>query len=820
MAAFIQKFFKSRKITPASSSAQSAEQKDTLEAKEARQDEQRNHQLSQLNSSPSEDLLEQLAIQGLTTEIRQEAAANLDDRERLQRVQKLAKGKDKSVYQAVRQKLQQLKEQEEQERKREETIQSLIRNATDQARSEDMKLYEARLQATLAQWNEVESHATADQVTRFLEAVHQCRERLKEQQARHDEELRQQEQQNQRRETLAVLKVTLDELKNHASGELPSLSSLDAMQKTQENRWLEATRDTQVSKEDQKSYEALMQSLRSCIAAVTRVGQHREEITELQTEADEESGQAEQSRKARELLTKIDWPASFPRPALLDPILALAGRPKAPQPEKSSEKEQKQLAETLRTTLGKLEAALEAKQLTESRQCFKTAQQQLKALDQRHSKPFQQKMQLLGGQLRELNDWQGFATEPKQVALCEQMEYLANQPMEPEAKAERIKELQNEWRMLGGSSDRALWTRFKQASDEAYEPCKAYFSAKSGLKQVNLEKRKAICAELQAFAESADWTTIDWKAAERIHQTARDEWKAAWPIEFRENRAVQKQFDELLKALEEQLNTERKKNEALKQQIVERAQALIDHEPLSEAMDQAKALQTEWKQVGITRHREDRKLWKAFRHACDEIFARRDAKRTEHERASREADEKAMQQLANSEQLDSHADIRQIREALDALAPLTDLPLSVAVKTRYNEEKSRLSKLMKTRKLADKLGHWQEWVLSRATGNLETEELPSSWRALADSIGTMEADELVIRAEILAGLSSPDAEQGRRMEIQVQRLAEGLGNTTAGSDLPEQLEALAAHWCLELPPENLNGELAQRLNKALDTLTA
>lgn len=44
-------------------------------------------------------------------------------------------------------------------------------------------------------------------------------------------------------------------------------------------------------------------------------------------------------------------------------------------------------------------------------------------------------------------------------------------------------------------------------------------------------------------------------------------------MEFRDNRPVQKRFDDLLKQLEAPLDTERKKNEALKQGIVERAEA-------------------------------------------------------------------------------------------------------------------------------------------------------------------------------------------------------------------------------------------------------
>ena len=127
-------------------------------------------------------------------------------------------------------------------------------------------------------------------------------------------------------------------------------------------------------------------------------------------------------------------------PALLDPIRQLAGKRKQPTPAKTEDQEkQKAIAADLEKSLTRLEAALEAKQLKESRQLLKTVQQQFKSLDRRHGKPFQARMQLLNGQMRELSDWLGFATEPKQIELCEQMEYLAEQPIEPEAKAERIR---------------------------------------------------------------------------------------------------------------------------------------------------------------------------------------------------------------------------------------------------------------------------------------------------------------------------------------------------------------------------------------------
>lgn len=818
MAAFIQKLFGRKKAAPKETQASQSPSPAQAEKTE-QQDELREKQLSQLTASPSKEDLESLATSGVTAEIRLSAAKAIDDKATLQRVQKVAKGKDKGVYQTVRQALQDIRKYEDEERKVEEAIATVVKNAQDQAKSDDTKLYQPRLDALLNQWSELEDKATESQAQDFLQAVHQCRERVEAINAEKARLAQEGEQKNQRTETLELLSQTLDELKRQSPEEEPSIASLDALQKTQENRWLEATRDTSVDKQEQKTYESLMLPLRSYIGALRRLSQNRDTIQALQNNEVEQStdnpDDAVERPSAREVLESIEWPADFPMPAALRDLKRIAGQPIPTAPETQDKAALKEQAKALETTLAKLEEALEAKQLKESKQLFKTAQRDIKQLDHRTAKPLQPRLQLLGGQLRELTDWQGFATRPKQIALCEQMEYLANQPIEPEAKAERIKELQNEWRDLGGSSDRDLWTRFKQASDQAYEPCKEYFSAKSGLKQANLETRKIIVEQLRTFVDNADWQSVDWKAAERIHQKARDEWKAAWPVEFRDNRPVQKEFDSLLKQLEEPLNQEREKNEALKQAIVEKAEALVEHEPLTEAMKQAKALQGDWKQIGITRHRVDRKLWQAFRSACDQIFARRDAAKTEQQALSREADEKANDLMGKVGDLNEATNPEELATMAGQLASLKSEPLSSSVKTVINQMHSALISKIDGLKNQEKIDQWRALVLARANGDLNSADLPQHWPKLAKDVEGLAPPELVIRSEIVAEIPSPAEDQSRRMEIQVQRLADGMGGNEPNQSALGKLETLIAGWCLLPESDTPNSEQADRLNRAL-----
>ncbi|MDV2080052.1 DUF349 domain-containing protein [Marinobacter xestospongiae] len=805
MAAFIQKLFKSRKQTTAPAPKAAVPE---AEPQPDRQDELRAEQQRQLSASPSMEQLEILASQGVTADIRRQAAQAIDSPDALQRLQKLAKGKDKAVFQIARQKLQDLRHSEEAEARLQIRIQELIQSARDQARSDDTKLFQARLEALQQQWQEVSPQASPQHNTDFLSAVQACRERADALKAEAAEQARHIDQARERADTLSLLEDTLSGLRQPGDPS-PSVASVDALQKTQENRWLEATRETSVDKAEQKRYESAMQALKAYLAAARRLSQKTADIEALTSREDGD----EQNDAIKALLNDIDWPTGFPRPEPIETLVAqLRARQPAPAPVPPAD-DQKALVKELKATLDTLEQALEADRLKDSRQLFKKAQQQHKALSQHNGRALNARLQLLGGRLRELNDWQGFATQPKQEALCEQMEYLAEQPIEPETKAERIRELQHEWRNLGGSSDRNLWTRFKQASDRAYEPCKAYFAAKSGLKQNNLQKREVICDELQVFVDNSDWQSVDWKAVDQILRTARNEWKAAWPVEFRDNRPVQKRFDDLIQRIETPLNEERGRNEALKQDIVDRAQALISHEPLRDAMDQAKALQTEWSNIGVTRHREDRKLWRAFRQACDDIFARREAQRNQQEQQSREAEDQLETLLTETAALDGLASEPALVEARNRLQTLQQSPLSKAMTERARSERDRLTVLLESAKLRARVEQWMDLV----SGDGEPEQ-KKDWQKRSSELQALSAQDIVIRAEILTETPSPDSDQAQRMEIQVQRLSEGLGGGSNSGSTSDQLESLVAAWCLAQASEQRTPELQQRLLQALKNL--
>ena len=823
MAAFLRRLFKSRTTqlkTPAPAVNKQPQQ--TEAAKSAKEDRGARiaKQLEAVQGMPAQKKLAELAIGGLTAEVRSRAASGLRDEALLHDVIRQAKGRDKGVFQIVRQTLQQLRDVQAAQNELEEKRQQLIQQAQDQARSEDTTLYEPRLDTLFKQWKSVETDASNEQITEFLSATHQCRERVRQMQQQH-------EKLDQRKQTLTLLGETLTQLKTDDTREPPTLTALDALLKTQHNRWLEASENTDVSAPEQNRYNTASTALRAYVGAHERLMQGQEQIAKLATNAapgDETTDDAElgveAAEQAKALLAILDWPTMFPQPEPLIVLQTLAKQRKKAEPvEQPDLARQNSLSADLDRLLTELDSALEDKQLKPAKQLLKNAQQITKKLDSRHQKPFVARMQLLQGQCNELSDWQGFATTPKQIALCEQMEHLAEQPIDPEAKAAHIKELQEEWKNLGGSSDRLLWARFKQASDAAYEPCKAYFAAKSDLKHANLATRRLICQQLQEFVALADWSSIDWKVAERIHQTARQEWKAAWPVEFRDNRPLQKQFDELLKQLDAKLNDERQRNEALKQAIVASAEELISAEPLTDAMVQAKELQGHWQAIGITRHREDRKLWQAFRQACDAIFARREQENSRQKQAVVAADEQVISILERADQaLSTSTNSDELNAIWTELATYNSQALSTSTRDRYNDVRQRLHTAKQRQELVARLQQWTGCIQARGQAPIDRTDVPLEWAKFNQLDEPIDFQELAIRTEILADQPSPAADQRKRMEIQVQRLAQSIGAAEQSASPLTDAEKLVALWCLAPASAAASKELEQRMVNALESL--
>lgn len=757
--------------------------------------------------------LEELATQGETAAIRREAIQRLDDVDALERASRALKGRDKGAFQAARRKLREHREQAEAERARQAEIERVLEDIEALAATQDTKLYQARLDAIISRWNTIGNHADSAQKKRYDTSLARCRERA-ETIAREEARLHaEREKANEQQGTVETLAATVEQLASAWPEEGASLSSLDAIMKTQQTRWEQATADHPPHAELRARFKRLMEQLETYHQALSSWQQHESQLEQALDSQDTEA--------LTTTLAAVQWPEGFAAP----PMLLRARKrlnekadteAEQPQPPKAADTGE------LARTLDALEHSLDQHQLKPSREHFRKVQKLQDKLPDKDARQYQARITRLGRQLQELRDWLGFAARPKLESLCEQMEYLADQPMEPEAKAEHIHELQQEWYNLGGTPDQQLWQRFKEATDRAYEPCHQYFSEKKRLKGANLEKREYIVEQLQEFVDNLDWSSCDYKAVDRIQRTARREWSDAKPVDYRANRPLQKQFDRLIKTLNAGLEQERERNDALKRDIVERAEALIDHEPLREATEGAKALQKEWEAIGITHQQEDRRLWKAFRSACDRIFGRLSEQREAREQAFSAAAQQAENLIHQLQDVNpteiSASELEQFRTAFQAL----DLPRdrASALADRFNKAMDGIQEQQMSALRAQRYQQWLSALEQHQSGetpgpeNFRHPPMPLE-QATQETDTASQARALCIRVEIVAGAATPPEDQAQRMALQVSRLNNGIKSEQSLESQEDELDSLLATWCELDAADGLTLDHYQRLREAL-----
>ncbi|OZG70124.1 hypothetical protein BTA51_27525 [Hahella sp. CCB-MM4] len=797
------------------------------------------------------DTVLELAINHPLSLIRQKAAELIVDPEKLSILVSRTKGKDKGVFQKAKSRLQAYKDQEQAKLAHERELQSLCDSLEQHAATEATKYYTEKLEAlirSLAKFDLGQHQEHQDRIERALQTCKSRANQIAEQEAREHQIVEEARlQSGEREETCQELEKTREKLKSTPLTQQSELSALDALIKTQENRWLEATRHQRVDKTEQKRYQHVMTEIRHYHIALQRLFSHQSELSDKLEQARSAADADPVERKTlvkslRQMVTDIEWPSDYNLHPLLQAVSEAVGEIQTLQTRHIEDIGK--FKDKVRKDLDELEKAISQGEVKKAQRLTKDANRDLEHLPGKQKQDLQARLKMLLSQLDELRDWQGFATRPKQEELCEHMEHLAEQHLEPHIKANKIKELQKEWRDLGGSSDQHLWQRFKHASDNAYAPCKAYFSEEEKLKQVNLDKRESICTELATFIEAIDWDQPDWKLVDKINRKAREEWRQYYPVDHKKGKPVQTRFNELLTELDTKLNKEKERNHKLKQEIVSRAEALVSEEDLKQATHQAKDLQKEWQQVGITDHKTDRQLWGQFRKACDEIFGRIGEQRKQHQEEISHNQDKANELITAVEALaaspDSGTDtaLSTLIDQYRSLGSLGDQTKSLG--QRFHKAIDTVEKGLQQLRISGFVDYYSqllecaksfgaggtiEWPASIDELDQHHHELLASRQNAESGKEKASADtlkDIVILAEILAEIDSPQEDKERRMALQVERLTAGLQQSASDASSPSsRFDGLIQQWLTAIPDEqaasDLN-ELTERFKRTLNNI--
>jgi DNA-binding Lrp family transcriptional regulator len=239
-------------------------------------------------------------------------------------------------------------------------------------------------------------------------------------------------------------------------------------------------------------------------------------------------------------------------------------------------------------------------------------------------------------ELREMDDWRRFANAQRQEQLIAMAEAIV---VSLKAEAEQgklsdlaatsraLKELHASWQDVAEAPRNVaqrLWDRFRTATDFIRARCEPFFQKMREERGANLDKKNAIVAEAESLAQSTDWgkTTARFQELQKA-------WQDSGPAPRDAGRDLAMRFRTASTAFfarrREDLTTRKKvwsENQARKEALCARAEALADSTEWDSASSELKRLQNEWKTVGPIRRNKSEELWNRFRASADKFFER------------------------------------------------------------------------------------------------------------------------------------------------------------------------------------------------------
>lgn len=453
-------------------------------------------------------------------------------------------------------------------------------------------------------------------------------------------------------------------------------------------------------------------------------------------------------------------------------------------------------------------------------------------------------LQQLDERLNELRQWKDYAVAPKRIELIEEMEALIGIDEEPEALAEHIRALQQEWRTINKGivvdTASAENERFQQAFQAAFKPCQAYYAAQAALRREHLEARRHVVERLKTFEASLQAETPDYGFIQQVLREAPQEWRSHFPVDREAGRAVEKEFNETLDRLRGILNGWFDRNKADRQALIAQARRLASTEDTTQAIEDVKRLQARWKEAGPVAREQHQALWEEFRGLCDAVFERRQQAHAQYSAGLESAKLQALalcdqveQAAGNSallEKASAHAQVREWQAAFEAVGELPRNE-SRALRDRFERAISRFEAGLAQQDQRDaaagesnlfeaarRVRAYERSVLQGAPAEdrealrVAVDEfiagvprwpkggLQALRQALlrADSIdGNEGAREkslrlLCIRAEILASVPTPADDAALRGDYEMRLLMEGLGQARQADD--RDWDAMRLEW--------------------------
>ena len=311
----------------------------------------------------------------------------------------------------------------------------------------------------------------------------------------------------------------------------------------------------------------------------------------------------------------------------------------------AQEQEMKANLEKKEALLAKLQSLVEkASQGTPEVNDFKAVQaewKEIKNVPQEHVTALWKQYQLLVEQFydvlkinHEFREYDFKKNLEAKTRLCESAEALEKEE-DVVSAFRQLQQLHNEFRETGPVSPELreeIWTRFKAASTNINRRHQEHFEAKKEQEKENLDKKSAICEQIEGINQNPPTNYQAWNSATEQILELQAQWKEIGFAPQKMNLKIFERFraacDEFFKQKSEffkEAKNSLANNLERKKALCEEAEKLMESEEWKATADKLAKIQKEWKEIGPVPQKHSEALWKRFVTACDKFFERRNA---------------------------------------------------------------------------------------------------------------------------------------------------------------------------------------------------
>ena len=270
---------------------------------------------------------------------------------------------------------------------------------------------------------------------------------------------------------------------------------------------------------------------------------------------------------------------------------------------------------------------------------------------------------------KELRDYDFKKNLEIKQRLCEEAEAL-DEETDVITAFKKLQTLHDKWRETGPVAKdirEPLWARFKTASSVINKKHQAFFENRKAAEKENAEAKTALCEKIEQIETDGLKTYAAWDEVTKQIIGLQEEWKKLGFASRKVNAALFARFRSscddffakkaaFFKSMKEELAT----NLAKKNELCEKAEALMDSTDWKATTDALIALQKEWKTIGPVVKKHSDAVWKRFITACDHFFEEK-KKQTSSQRSVEHDNLKAKKEVI--------AQINAILETDDEEAP-------------------------------------------------------------------------------------------------------------------------------------------------------